>query len=53
MERKREWSVCVESVKLWLEGKKRLLSTVIFYCLKVKSDKSDLETEGQALVSYK
>jgi hypothetical protein len=22
MERKREWSVCVESVKLWLEGKK-------------------------------
>lgn len=25
---------------------------MIFSCLKVKSDKSDLETEGQALVSY-
>lgn len=45
MERKRGWSVCVESVKLWLEGKQEtMLSTVgvIFPCLKVNSDKSEM-----------
>lgn len=56
MERKRGWSVCVESVKLWLERKQEtLLSTVgvIFPCLKVNSDKSELQPGGQALAFYK
>ena len=56
MERKRGWSVCVESVNHWLEGKQETpLSTVgvIFPCLKVNSDKSELQPGGQARAFYK